>query len=152
MPDQGGTMQAIADSAALRRRTHPTGQATILLVENDATVCDLVARLLLREGYAVLKARQGVEALALSEEFEGSLHLLLTDLGLGPLMGGRQLAGAIRRARPGIPVLYISGMVEDGEVSEEILREEARFLPKPFSTSALVEAVRLSIGRTLSAQ
>ncbi|HLP42802.1 MAG TPA: response regulator [Fibrobacteria bacterium] len=145
-------MQAIANDPASRKRTPPTGQPTILLVESDATVCNLVACLLQRDGYAVLKARQGAEALAFSEEFDGSLHLLFTDLSLGSLMGGRQLAGAVRRARPGLPVLYMSGMVEDEGVSEEILRGEARFLPKPFSTFALVEAVRLSLGRPLSAR
>lgn len=142
-------MQAIASDPASRKRTQPTWQPTILLVESDATVCNLVACLLQHNGYAVLKAHQGAEALVFSDEFDGSLHLLITDLSLGSRMGGRQLAGAIRRARPGIPVLYMSGMVEDEGVSEEILRGEARFLPKPFSTFALVEAVRLSLGRPL---
>lgn len=146
------TMQAIAKDPASRKRTLPTGLPTILLVENDVTVCNLVACLLQRDGYAVLKARQGAEALVFSEEFDGSLYLLLTDLSLGSRMGGRQLAGVIRRARPGIPVLYMSGMVEDEGVSEEILRGEARFLPKPFTTFALLEAVRLSLGRPLPAR
>ncbi len=119
----------------------------VLLVEDDATVRELVTRVLRQEGYAVLKARHSTEALIFSGEFSGVIHLLLTDLCLTPHISGRKLAEFIRLSRPGIPVLYMSGLVEDGGVSEEVLRGEAGFLPKPFGPEALLRSVHLATHR-----
>lgn len=129
-----------------RRKPNPDGE-TILLVEDDSAVREFVAAVLKRDGYSVLKARHSAEALAFSEEYPGSIDLLLTDLCMPPHINGRRLAQAIRGSRPGIPVLYISGFVDDSNVELELAAGLSRFLPKPFSPDALSSCVRQALLR-----
>ena len=139
----------MADAAGLKsinRKLNPAGE-TILLVEDDAAVREFVAAVLKRDGYAVLKARHSSEALTFNDEFTGPIDLLLTDLCMPPHINGRRLAQAIREARPGIPVLYISGFVDDANLHQELASGQSRFLPKPFSPDALSECVRQALLR-----
>lgn len=129
-----------------RRMPRPDGE-TILLVEDDAAVREFVAAVLKRDGYSVLKARHSAEALAFNFEFPGTIDLLLTDLCMPPHINGRCLAQAIRESRPGIPVLYISGYVDDSQVEKELIAGLSRFLPKPFSPDALSSCVRQALLR-----
>src|SRR5689334_10231622 len=98
------------------RKAHAAGSRTVLLVEDEASVRELVAAILTRAGFSVLKARHSAEALHFNHEYDGSIHLLLTDLCMTPHINGRQLAGLVRHTRPGIPVLYISGYVDDEQM------------------------------------
>lgn len=123
------------------------GTPTVLVVEDEGMVRNLVCGILQTHGYAVLKARQSIEALRFSDEFPGPIDLLLTDLCMPPHANGRVLAGKIRATRPGTPVVYMSGFVDDEHVVGEIQGGLAHFLPKPFSPEALMALVRLALSR-----
>jgi two-component system, cell cycle sensor histidine kinase and response regulator CckA len=133
---------------APRERLTPAGAPTVLVVEDESMVRDLVSGILQTHGYAVLKARQSTEALCFSDEFPGTIHLLLTDLCMPPHANGRILAGRIRAARPGTPVVYMSGFVDDDGLVGEVQSGLAHFLPKPFSPEALMALVRVAMART----
>jgi two-component system cell cycle sensor histidine kinase/response regulator CckA len=126
---------------------------TVLLVEDEEQVQRLAVKVLEMRGYKVLRAGTGFEALILSGSHDGDIDLLLADVELDPAMNGCELARLLRRARPGLRVLYTSGYPLD--VSEEnggeTVRKEtqewlAAFLPKPFTPSVLAENVRKALG------
>jgi two-component system, cell cycle sensor histidine kinase and response regulator CckA len=130
---------------APRKRFTPAESPTVLVAEDEGLVRDLVCRILQANGYAVLKAKQSTEALYFNGEFDGPIHLLLTDLCMPPHINGRMLAGQIRAVRPGIPVIYMSGFVDDDQVAGEIQKGMAHFLPKPFTPEALMATVQLAL-------
>lgn len=132
---------------SIREPTPPVEPATVLVVDDEGMVRNLVCGILQDHGFAVLKARQSTEALHFSNEFPGTIHLLLTDLCMSPHMNGRMLAGRIRASRPGTPVVYMSGFVDDDHAVDEIREGSAHFLPKPFSPESLVAMVRLSLAK-----
>ena len=113
---------------------------TVLLVEDDAALRALIARMLAHEGYRVLEAGDAKEALVLCDRHP-ELRLLFTDIGL-PEVGGRALAEQVRRRRPGLPVLFASGHAEGIVVAERSLPPASRFLEKPFQRGDLARAVR----------
>ena len=90
----------------------PTGNETLLVVEDDPTVGELVRDVLEPLGYSVLTTASGEEALAASEAHAGPIHLLLTDVVM-PGMNGKQLAEVLRAKRPGIRVLFMTGYTRD---------------------------------------
>lgn len=118
---------------------------TILIAEDEPAVRDLLALILEMEGYAVLKARHGEEALLFSREFTGDIHLLMTDFRMNPDMNGLELSRRIRRERPGIRVLFVSGFVGDDALQPELETSGSRFLHKPFAPEALLEMVRQAL-------
>ena len=117
------------------------GDETVLLVEDDAAVRDLVADVLRRRGYRVLEAVDGAAAAALAGRHAGVLHLLVTDVVM-PGMGGQDLARALLEAHPGLRVLLISGY--SGERARDAVPpgRHVAFLQKPFSPGALARKVR----------
>lgn len=135
-------MQASAINLTPPTPSTSSNSMTVLLVEDDSIVRELVAHVLQSEGYFVLKARHSAEALYYCGEYAGPLHLLLTDFCMAPHMNGRQLAGTIRLSRPDIPVLYMSGAVDDEVLVQEVETGMAYFLPKPFNPHFLLECVR----------
>jgi nitrogen-specific signal transduction histidine kinase/ActR/RegA family two-component response regulator len=120
------------------------GSETILLVEDEPAVRELAARALRGAGYRVLVAPDGAEALQLSARETAPVHLLLSDMVL-PGLGGRQLAAELRRLRPGLRVLLMSGYVAAADDRDGIAEEGTSFLPKPFSAGALLDKVRQTI-------
>jgi PAS domain S-box-containing protein len=119
------------------------GKETILVAEDEEAVRGLMAATLRREGYDVLEAANGEEALREAAQHHGPLHLLLTDVVM-PRMGGRRLAQALRGARPGVPVLFVSGYTEHASAQEEggARLDEGDFLQKPFTPRVLAARVR----------
>jgi two-component system, cell cycle sensor histidine kinase and response regulator CckA len=113
-----------------------TAGATILLVEDEASIRSLVRKSLRREGYDVLDAGTTEDSLAVARNHEGSIDLLITDV-LVPLVNGRVLAEALTHERPNLKVLFISGHTEN-----VVLPEDVPFLRKPFTLGALLERVR----------
>ncbi|MGE0453556.1 MAG: response regulator [Vicinamibacteria bacterium] len=119
----------------------PRGSETVLLVEDEPSLRALVRESLESCGYAVLDARQGADALALSGGHPGPIQLLLTDVVM-PGMSGRELAAELAKSHPEAKVLYISGYTDDAVVVHGVLSEEMAFLQKPFSLDALARKVR----------
>ncbi|HKP96200.1 MAG TPA: ATP-binding protein [Fibrobacteria bacterium] len=117
------------------------GGETILVAEDEYPVRKLTRHLLSGNGYLVLEAADGIEALALMRAYPGSIHLLLTDVVM-PNLGGRRLAEEAASLRPGIRVLYMSGYAKDTVVRCGVHEEEPGFLPKPFTPLALGQKVR----------
>jgi PAS domain S-box-containing protein len=117
------------------------GSETILLVEDEATVRELVRRVLAERGYQVLPAAGGKEALRLAERCDGPIHLLLTDVVM-PEMSGSQLAARLTAMHPETRVIYMSGYTENAIVHHGVLKAGLAFLPKPCPTDVLVRKVR----------
>jgi CheY-like chemotaxis protein len=117
------------------------GSETILLVEDEELVRSLILTVLEEEGYTLLEARRGEEALILARTHPGAIDLLITDVVM-PEMSGRVLAGQLTALRPGLKVLYISGYTDDAVVRHGLLTAEVEFLSKPFSPTVLAGKVR----------
>jgi PAS domain S-box-containing protein len=119
----------------------PHGSETILLVEDETSLRNLIRECLEATGYTVLEARHGAEALEISERHRSPIRLLLTDVVM-PLMSGRKLAEELRASRPEIRVLYMSGYTDDAVVLHGVLAAEVAFLQKPFTTEMLARRDR----------
>ncbi|HTO92129.1 MAG TPA: PAS domain S-box protein [Candidatus Sulfotelmatobacter sp.] len=119
----------------------PRGDETVLLVEDENAVRDLVREALTLQGYHVLTAPGGPEALQIAGAFRGDIHLMLTDVVM-PRMGGAELARMLSQSRPGTRVLYMSGYTDDAVVRHGVLEARVAFLQKPFTLDALARRVR----------
>jgi PAS domain S-box-containing protein len=119
----------------------PRGTETILLVEDEEEVRNLAVRFLESQGYKVLKASQGLEAFLIAEEYEGIIHLLMTDVVM-PKLSGRELADRIAEIRPEIKVLFMSGYADNAIVHHGVLEGGMNYLQKPFTLDGLAKKVR----------
>jgi two-component system cell cycle sensor histidine kinase/response regulator CckA len=119
----------------------PKGQETVLLVEDEAGVRHLSKFVLEANGYTVLEAGHGQEALAIAERHAGAIHLLVTDVVM-PGMSGRQLANSLCQARPGTRVLFMSGYTDEAVLRHGVMDGSPAFLQKPFSPIGLARKVR----------
>jgi two-component system, cell cycle sensor histidine kinase and response regulator CckA len=130
---------------AMKRGATPTanleGSETILLVDDDAGVRDLLARALKANGYHVLVAPEGLEATSAAVQHAGAIHLLITDLVM-PGIGGAELALQLTATRPSLAVLYISGYPDRRESDLDGSAGAGTYLQKPFTPSQLVRKVR----------
>jgi hypothetical protein len=122
------------------------GSETILLVEDEASLRELVRECLEAVGYTVIEARHGAEALEICERHRGFIHLLITDVVM-PGMGGRELAERLQASRPEMRTLYMSGYTDDAVVLHGVLAEDMAFLQKPFTAEALARTVREVLDR-----
>lgn len=136
-------VEASPTVAAVRApsRELPRGTETILLVEDEKMVRDLVATLLEQSGYTVLRAGNGEEALQVAARHRGPLHLVLTDVVM-PGIGGRELLERLSRERTGIQAVFMSGYTADTVVRHGVLENAVVFLQKPFRPEDLVRRVR----------
>ncbi len=118
------------------------GSEMILLVEDEAAVRTLTARVLKRYGYRVLEAANGLEAISIWQNQHGSVDLLLTDIIMPEGLSGRQLADQLRATHPALKIIFTSGY--PGEVAGRglELREGVNFLKKPFAPLSLAKTVR----------
>jgi two-component system cell cycle sensor histidine kinase/response regulator CckA len=117
------------------------GSETILLVEDDDQVRRVVSGVLSRNGYQVLQAANAREALAIADQFQTQIHLLLTDLVL-PRMSGTELAQQIQTRRTGVRVLCMSGYTDDAAYGSGLLETGMAFLQKPLTPDSLLRKVR----------
>jgi len=127
-----------------------TGEGTVLLVDDERSVRRFTRRVLERLGFEVLEAENGEEALQIFAGAASRIDLLVTDLVM-PLMGGRELTGEVLRARPELPVLTISGYIDDNEARLGICKSGSVFLQKPFTPAELAAAVHEARGRRRAA-
>jgi len=123
-----------------------SGQGTVLLVEDQASVRNLIKRVLRSSGYHVLEAGSGPHALALPDSQVRSIDLLITDVVM-PGMSGSELAARLAARREGLRVLFISGYAPNETMHEGILEPGVAFLQKPFSPAQIAARV----GEILSA-
>ncbi|MEJ2210564.1 MAG: response regulator [Anaerolineae bacterium] len=119
----------------------PAATETILIVEDEAAVMHLARQILEEQGYRVLSAGAGPQALRLSQAYEEHIDLLLTDV-IMPQMTGRKLAEQLQALRPGLKVLYMSGYSDDALAHHEFTEPDPGFLAKPFSMDGLIQKVR----------
>jgi PAS domain S-box-containing protein len=119
----------------------PGGHETVLFVEDDAPVRAVGVRILAEQGYRVLEAWGGWEALRLAAEHPGPIHILVTDVVM-PHMSGTELARRLRERRPETRVLYTSGYTENAIVHHGVLDPNLAFLQKPYITETLLSKVR----------
>ena len=126
-------------------RPDARGTETILLVEDEGAVREVARRVLAGLGYTVLEARHGADALTVSRAHDGPIHALVTDVVM-PEMGGRELACEIRKQRPGLPILYVSGYTEDELLRRGVLESGTELIRKPFQPLELARVVRHLLG------
>jgi DNA-binding NtrC family response regulator len=112
---------------------------TVLIVEDEIAVRELASEFLKTAGYNVLTAENGMDALAIAEGLQQPIHALVTDIVL-PKMPGPELAERVKRIRPDVKVIYMSGYLEYDKKEEQFL-EEGVFLQKPYTRDALVAKV-----------
>ncbi len=111
------------------------------MVEDEDPVRGLVTRILKRNGYTVLEARHGGEALLVCERQAGPIHLMITDV-IMPHMNGGELAERLAPLRPEMKVLFMSGYTDDAMVRHGVTVSGMPFLQKPFDPETLAFAVR----------
>lgn len=117
-------------------REIPQGSETVLVVEDDETVRQLAIRILKKQGYKVLEASEGREALLLCEEFKEPIHLILTDVVM-PGMSGRILAERLKEIHPEANALYMSGYTNNTILHHGVLEPGINFIQKPFTIDGL---------------
>jgi CheY-like chemotaxis protein len=143
------TIEGELDTLNRKKETDssPRGSETVLLVEDEPSVRDLANRLLKQQGYRVLVAANGEEALRLAQDATGErIHLLLTDVVL-PQMSGKELADQLKIFRPDLKVLYTSGYTDYAVVHHGVLNSGTHFLQKPFSLKTLSQKVREALDK-----
>jgi PAS domain S-box-containing protein len=134
-PKSSDTQQVDLDGPGLAR------EKTILVVEDEAAVSGLVEAVLRREGYRIVVAANGVEALALVERMNLKPDLLLTDV-IMPKMGGPELAGRLNEKLPNMKVLYSSGYTNNALIDRGALAEGVELIQKPFAPRDLVKRLQ----------
>ncbi|MEM7354193.1 MAG: ATP-binding protein [Acidobacteriota bacterium] len=141
LPEVSGEPES--ERQAAEQRGLPGGNETILIVEDESAVRNLLRQFLTTQGYRVHTARDGVQGWRLFERRHGEIDLLLTDIVM-PRMGGQELAQKMRDMRPDLCVLYMSGYSEKQPALLEQIEgsQETSFLQKPFTIETLANALR----------
>jgi len=119
----------------------PQGSETILVVDDEAAIRRLVFDTLEPLGYNVLVASGGRAALEISESFESTIHLLLTDVVMQG-MNGRELADTLADLRNGVRTIFMSGYTDNEVLQQGILNPDTNFVPKPLVPSSLARKIR----------
>jgi signal transduction histidine kinase len=130
---------AIEHPAPAAPRSH--GGETVLVVEDESALREVIRRILTRNGYHVLTADSGPEALKTAEHTDETIHLLLTDV-IMPHMLGKELASKIRDLYPATRVLYMSGYAQPVLASQGTLDPGVTLVEKPFSEASLLDHIR----------
>jgi PAS domain S-box-containing protein len=131
----------VAEEEPISHETDATGTETILFAEDNRQVRELTTTILKREGYRVLAAESGEQALELLKGHEGAVALLLTDVIMSG-MNGRELADRVRTISPETRILFMSGYTDDTIAEHGVIKEGIMFLHKPFSVKVLLAKVR----------
>jgi PAS domain S-box-containing protein len=127
--------------------TSDGGGETILLVEDSAALRELTKVILLRNGYKVLEAEDGITALEVSRQFPGVIHMVLTDVVM-PRMRGPHLAEQIVKQRPGIAVVFLSGYTEEAIAQSDRIKGFT-LVEKPYTSEVLLHSIRHALDNSL---
>jgi DNA-binding NtrC family response regulator len=122
------------------------GTETILVVDDEEALREVTRRILTRNGYTVVTASSGAEAIEIAASHVGPIDLVLTDV-IMPTMQGPAVANEMRQLRPGIRVLFMSGHAQPVLESEAVLGTEFLLVEKPFDQAILLENVRKVLDR-----
>jgi DNA-binding NtrC family response regulator len=114
---------------------------TVLVVDDEEDLREVIRRILTRRGFDALLSGDSEEAVGVCRDYDGGIDLLLTDLGMPGASGG-ELAEQAVAIRPGLAVLYISGLPKEVAVGQGLIGEDASLIQKPFTADRLVAAVR----------
>ena len=152
---RGTTFEIHLPQAAASDGVQPTGvrpstggTETVLLVEDEDSLRAITRRILVRQGYSVVEARNGQEALTLLNDAAAKIDIVLTDVVM-PVMSGRLLADTIAIDYPLIPVIFMSGYTDDDILRRGILPAGSGFIQKPFTPDVVARAVREGIDRAI---
>jgi two-component system cell cycle sensor histidine kinase/response regulator CckA len=135
------TEQLPAAAAPRLPHSRAAGQEKVLVVDDAATMREVARRILNRNGYQVVTAAGGEEALAIAERDDARIDLLITDV-IMPRMMGKEVAERLRADRPGMRVLYMSGYAHPVLTSQGTLEPGGALIEKPFDEDTLLEKVR----------
>jgi CheY-like chemotaxis protein len=126
----------------------PRGAETVLVVEDDKSVRNLTRGALEAQGYDVLSASNGQDALNVAREHKGSpIRLVITDV-IMPVMGGKVMAESLKTTYPDLTILFTSGYTEHAITQHGELEMGVAFLPKPYTLAALTHKVREMLDQT----
>jgi PAS domain S-box-containing protein len=149
----GSTFAALFPRARTRPRPSiraaqpggPLEDRTVLVVEDEDDVRNIVVRILARHGYGVLAAEDPAVALSVSRAHAGAIDLLITDMVM-PIMNGVELADQLARERPDMPVLFMSGYTNGALAQARLEQDPGIFLAKPFGPGELLDRVAALVG------
>ena len=142
LPSSDVMPQGTERPSGVKSNELPRGSETVLLVEDEEQVRVLAARVLRQQGYTVLQASNGVEALSIaSRHADGEIDLLLTDVVM-PLIGGRELSIKLRDIHPNVRVIYTSGYTDEAVIRHGMLKPGTDFVQKPYSLAGLTQKIR----------
>ena len=127
-----------------RAPVKPSRGETVLLVEDELAIMNLVRMILEKQGYCVLSTDRPEEALRIADTHDGKIHLLVTDV-IMPKMNGRELQERMQPLYPDMKTLFMSGYTANVIVRHGVLDEGVNFIPKPFSPDGLARAVRQAL-------
>jgi PAS domain S-box-containing protein len=133
--------EKIAGKSEKREKRSARGTETLLLAEDEEVVRNIIRAVLGSNGYQVIEARDGREALEIADRHQGPIDLLLTDV-IMPEINGKDLATCLVEKHPEAKVLYMSGYTENAIVHHGVLDAGTAFLQKPFRADALAQKVR----------
>jgi CheY-like chemotaxis protein len=131
----------VQDTKAKQMDLIPHGSETLLVAEDEEPVRKILVRILEKYGYRVLEAQNGIEAVQKAWGYKEPIHLLLTDA-MMPKMNGRELAREIKKSRPKIKVLFVSGYPREVLSEQGILDSSIHLIQKPYEQEELVRQVR----------
>ena len=145
-PASGAAGQGADPSIAVPKVRAPLaeGRELVLVVEDQGAVRELVSRVLTRHGYKVLEASNGVEALQLVEQAKGTIQLVVSDMVM-PNMDGPEMVAVLRKTRPDLKVLYMSGYSGETIAQRGGLSVSTPVLEKPFTAFVLLRAVHQAL-------
>ncbi|BFU42142.1 response regulator [Krasilnikovia sp. MM14-A1004] len=119
-------------------------QPTVLVVDDEEDLRDIMRRMLERKGFRALVAGNSEQALEICRGQEGDIDILVTDLGLPGVSGG-ELAHAAAEMRPTMAVVYVSGLLKEIAVDQGLIPDDAVLIKKPFTSDVLIETLHMVI-------
>jgi len=141
-----GRRQTAGNSDAMEKSSVPRGSETLLLVEDEQAVRRATAEFLRLQGYTVLEAKDGVEALSLARNHSSTIHMVVSDVVM-PNMSGGELGEELSRVRPAIKLLFVSGYAGKTVLDHNVVDVETNFLQKPYTLKQLSLKIRAALGQ-----